>query len=534
MQSISGSEADGRSFFCVLESSGGVRDAGAGSNLASARRPLSIRSSSPSLGSFLRISDPLEGRPFSSLFAYCSVIDYRAQITAAIADLHSVPSQRSSPVRREALMLRGDGSVAMTCWTFFPAADGLVHAFGQDLTARDILTRLTSDRYTSVQAALRAHLQAALTISGADAAYAVQLKPGSVPPSASSSSPNKRLHDRDRHVDAYVTEVVWSARTEAARASVVDPLHAAALTLYSRLESGNRHPMQHTASCAAFAYPALDGGRAVSSVLCVKGATEASAAAQTARCCVALEGITASCHHTVRIGSEQSVWGALSLVFLQDSARCSMIHDASNAPPHSDELVITQDLKCVAASAAVHLGYLIPPASESKPLRHQLEIDKFFEMSASIMFVGDAHGRLLRVNATMCQALGRTESELLHASLATLAHPDDRAEVQQRFDQAVRQNLHSCHVRHRFQTLIPSGYDVSTAPFRVIDWSVTFQHDADFCVGTGRDVTEDLQREEELRRSKHEAEDAARAKVRSCRMQCTCVCVAFLCSLSAC
>ncbi len=59
----------------------------------------------------------------------------------------------------------------------------------------------------------------------------------------------------------------------------------------------------------------------------------------------------------------------------------------------------------------------------------------FFTLSADVMCILDSNGHCLRINPAFEQLLGYSSIEMSDRTLASLAHPDDRAATQTAVDQ---------------------------------------------------------------------------------------------------
>lgn len=448
-----------------------------------------IRFSSPSVREALRYAEPLEGRLFAEFFAVSdtAVVLVNEALTRARDDgsaptlsgadersQSAPPHEASKPVGVEAVMMRGDGTDVVFSWSIFLGLDGFLHVFGTDLTSRDTIFRLATARFSTIQDVLVAHVQAALLLLGADAAYAL---------------------DIERLESVTVSASTVSTRVHRAITDEADSLHLASTGLQSQLRSGSVYSVNAGTPCGAFPNEDLQQSQALIEHI--------PSADQCHRCCPTLHGVHVASHYIAPIRHNGICMGALCIVYLADSKECP---SARMSAPRSAGGVYDSgtlgDMTRLATSAGVHLAFL---SADADRLRRRLEIDKFFDMSASIICVADLDGNVLRVNVAMCTALSFTETELLSSSLQSLAHPDDRAAVCSQLQQAVQHRLSAVRFCSRFQT--------SDRESRMIDWEISFQHQSNFCVGTGRDVTEDLRREEELQRSKQVAVEATKSKV---------------------
>ncbi len=92
---------------------------------------------------------------------------------------------------------------------------------------------------------------------------------------------------------------------------------------------------------------------------------------------------------------------------------------------------------------------------------------------ALISVAGDHPGRFLRVNAALCQILGRTVEQLLALSAAELTHPDDQAADEAVIEQLIsrERQLHRCDKRFLDPAGTPVWVTVTTTLARSADGS---------------------------------------------------------------
>jgi PAS domain S-box-containing protein len=127
-------------------------------------------------------------------------------------------------------------------------------------------------------------------------------------------------------------------------------------------------------------------------------------------------------------------------------------------------------------------------------LRSNAERQRLFEMSRDLFGVASFDGRLISINPAWSRTLGRPEDELLSRPFAEIIHPDDletTAEVLAALERG--EPAHQFFVR----LLRADGQAVSFAWSAVPGAGPT----PDIFYTVGRDMTEDLRREEMLRQS---------------------------------
>lgn len=92
---------------------------------------------------------------------------------------------------------------------------------------------------------------------------------------------------------------------------------------------------------------------------------------------------------------------------------------------------------------------------------------------ALISLPGEHPGRFLRVNAALCQIVGRTAEQLLTLSAAELTHPDDQADDQAVIEQLISRQLqlHRCDKRFLDPEGTPVWVTVTTTLARSADGS---------------------------------------------------------------
>ena len=122
----------------------------------------------------------------------------------------------------------------------------------------------------------------------------------------------------------------------------------------------------------------------------------------------------------------------------------------------------------------------------------QSERDRLFEMGIDLICVADMDGRLVQVNPAWTRVLGWSEDELLDRPWPELLHPDDqKATTRALLDLGAGQPVegHVSRFQHR------------EGSWRWISWNVHADLEARQLLASGRDVTDRLSLEEQLRQA---------------------------------
>jgi PAS domain S-box-containing protein len=130
------------------------------------------------------------------------------------------------------------------------------------------------------------------------------------------------------------------------------------------------------------------------------------------------------------------------------------------------------------------------------------DIDRFFALSADMMGIADAQGRMIRVNPSFERTLGFTPQELMARPLVEFIHPDDRAATADGMaGHSLGNDIGGVEARCRCRD----------GSYRWLLWSRMVAQDGLVFI-TARDVTERRQMDEELRTSRELAVEASRLK----------------------
>ena len=127
------------------------------------------------------------------------------------------------------------------------------------------------------------------------------------------------------------------------------------------------------------------------------------------------------------------------------------------------------------------------------------EIKRWFELSVDLISITDKKGNLKQINPRFVELLGWTKDYIFQKPMLEFIHPDDRMETDKHLKQLVQKSS-THHFENRLFT--------QDGSYRVIAWSC--QSTADGTIySIGRDVTQDKQNYENLRRSHEELEQFA-------------------------
>ncbi len=150
-------------------------------------------------------------------------------------------------------------------------------------------------------------------------------------------------------------------------------------------------------------------------------------------------------------------------------------------------------IECKAAQEAL-------AASEARAQASSNDLENFFDVSADLLCINDFKGTLLKLNQAWESLLGYPLSQLVGTSFFDLLHPDDAQSVADGTRRLQRGAAVSSVNRCR----------CADGTYKHIEWRVGPSGDRVYCVG--RDVTERIETEAELRAAKAEADAANVAK----------------------
>ncbi|HWQ20758.1 MAG TPA: PAS domain S-box protein [Methanotrichaceae archaeon] len=125
---------------------------------------------------------------------------------------------------------------------------------------------------------------------------------------------------------------------------------------------------------------------------------------------------------------------------------------------------------------------------------NQKEIQMLFDTIQDMLFVLDAHGRILKVNHSVLERMGYEKEELVGRSVLDLHPPERRMEATAIVEQMIADQRIFCHIPlvARDGTLIP------------VETKITREHwgEVDILIGISRDTTHRKQAEEALQESR--------------------------------
>jgi PAS domain S-box-containing protein len=119
------------------------------------------------------------------------------------------------------------------------------------------------------------------------------------------------------------------------------------------------------------------------------------------------------------------------------------------------------------------------------------QFDRFFTISLDLLCMVGFDGYLKRVNPAWERVLGQSTEELLAAPLVELAHPDDRGVLTGLERLRAGATMQSFELRIRARD----------GSYRWIQWTATPVHNERLLYAIGRDITENKQAEEALRKN---------------------------------
>jgi PAS domain S-box-containing protein len=131
------------------------------------------------------------------------------------------------------------------------------------------------------------------------------------------------------------------------------------------------------------------------------------------------------------------------------------------------------------------------------------EADALFTLSLDMIAVAGTDGYFKRLNPSWSVSLGWTDEELLAEPFIAFVHPDDRAATE----------AEAAKLAGGGSTLFfENRYRHADGSYRTLSWTATASPDLDLIYAVARDISEQKEHEERLRRAESAALEAARLK----------------------
>ena len=130
-------------------------------------------------------------------------------------------------------------------------------------------------------------------------------------------------------------------------------------------------------------------------------------------------------------------------------------------------------------------------------------LEKFFDLSLDLLCIAGMDGLFKKVNPAFMELLGWPESVLLSRPFFDFVHPDDIEATQREMEQ-LKDGIATIRFENRYQC--------ADGSYRLLRWTSRPDPETGFLYAVARDVTQQKQIEEELRRAKEAAEAADLAK----------------------
>ncbi|GIV95352.1 MAG: hypothetical protein KatS3mg057_0009 [Herpetosiphonaceae bacterium] len=166
----------------------------------------------------------------------------------------------------------------------------------------------------------------------------------------------------------------------------------------------------------------------------------------------------------------------------------------------------TQDL--ARANADLQFQIAERARAEAALHKHQETLQAIVTTSPDLILMLDLHGNIRFVNPASQEMLGYPPATLIEQNVCSFLHPDDRASARLLFTSVVREPMKNFQLRVRGQHA--DGHWVMIEGHGRVMLDTTDQSEAILVVG--RNISAQVQMEQDLRQAKEEAERASRAK----------------------
>ena len=191
-----------------------------------------------------------------------------------------------------------------------------------------------------------------------------------------------------------------------------------------------------------------------------------------------------------------------SILFYRLLAGRSIVADLTLQSKTGSAIEVTGALTCVFdGETPASVQGVLHEIGHSRQSDHQLK--KFFDLSMDMFCTATFDGHFKLINPAFERTLGFTREELMSRSFVEFVHPDDQ--------EATVDELAALG-KGRPALFFENRYRCRDGSYRTLSWTATPGNDEVYAVA--RDITEIKHAEDELKRTKDEAEAANRAKSR--------------------
>jgi PAS domain S-box-containing protein len=143
------------------------------------------------------------------------------------------------------------------------------------------------------------------------------------------------------------------------------------------------------------------------------------------------------------------------------------------------------------------------PAKTGGAPEGDYDVEKLFQLSRDLLCIAGTDGRFKKVNPAFERTLGFSTEELLRRPFYEFIHPDDLAATEEEVAK-LAQGIPTISFRNRFQC--------SDGSYKHLLWTAQPEAETGLLYSVARDVTQRVERADELLRAKDQAELAARVK----------------------